>query len=77
MAGNTGRQKYRFALHYSNKSMDSGILLSNIPQQIPTYLYRKEFERTVNYAARCTAAIFQKIFAAPMYDIPGKKSDQS
>ena len=53
--------------------MDSEILLSNIPKQIPTYLYRKEFERTVNYAARCTATIFQKILAAPIYDIPGKK----
>ena len=63
--------------HYSNRSMDSEIPLSNIPKQIPTYLYRKEFERTVNYAARCTATIFQKILAAPIYDIPGKKSDQS
>eukprot|EP01050_Picozoa_sp_SAG11_P000323 SAG11_NODE_8_length_31217_cov_52.169677_25_plen_27_part_01 len=27
--------------------MDSEIPLSNIPKQIPTYLYRKEFERTV------------------------------
>ena len=63
--------------HYSNRSMDSEILLSNIPKQIPTYLYRKEFERTVNYAARCTATIFQKILAAPIYDIPGEKSDQS